>query len=108
MDRMIKDLEQFQHHLRVGHLNTVSVPKHQDEIVRVVVGADLDIFLVCETNIKANTPTHRFRIPGYKLLRVGAKGGVGAYFKEIYKPKKIDLRYGSIIKIEHLFLTFLY
>ena len=99
LEKMIMDLEPFKHQIKVGHLNTVSIPKHRDEIQWVVGRAGLDIFAASETNIKANTPAHRFNIPGYKLLRhdrIAPKGGVGIYFRDIFKPKRIDIRYAAL------------
>ena len=83
------------HHnqIRVAHLNTVSIPKHRDEIQRVMHETDLDILCTSETNIKSNTPPKRFNIPGYKFIKqnheYGPKGRIGIFFKETYKPKKI-------------------
>ena len=100
ISKMNADFDSNKHLVRFGHLNTASIPKHRDEIQRTVVGTDLDIFAASETNIKAGTPSHRFTIPGYKLIRHDrnhtTKGGVGLYFKNIYKPKKIDVRYGAL------------
>ena len=97
LEKIIRDLEPFTHQLRIGHLNTSSIPKHHEELQRVVVGADFDIFASVETNVKPNTPAHRVNIPGYKFIRQDRinrpKGGIGVFFKLIYKPKRIDIRY---------------
>ena len=60
------ELEQFKNFIRFGHLNAVSVPKHREEIYRVIRETLLDIFAVCETNIKPGTPSHLYQMPGYK------------------------------------------
>ena len=97
---MKSDFEPHKHHLRLAHLNASSIPKHKAELQRVILETDLDAIAICETNIKPGTPAKRFKIPGYKLLKHDrvhtTKGGVGVYFKDIYKPKKIDVRYNGL------------
>jgi hypothetical protein len=98
--KMNSEMGAHNNHLRVAHLNTVSIPKHRDEIQRVICETDLDILCTSETNIKTGTPAKRYNIPGYKLIKknreYGAKGGIGIYFKDIYKPKKIEIRYDGL------------
>ena len=100
INKMKEIFDLQKHSLRVAHLNTASIPKHLEEIVRLVLETDLDIFACCETNIKANTPAKRFNIPGYKLIKHNrdhtTKGGVGIFFKDLYKPKKIEVRYDAL------------
>ena len=94
------DFGPYKNHLRVAHLNTASIPKHRDEIQRVMLEADLDIFAASETNIKPGTPSHLYKVPGYKLIKQDrthtTKGGVGVYFKEVYKPKRITVRFEEL------------
>ena len=94
------ELEQFKNFIRFGHLNAVSVPKHREEIYRVIRETLLDIFAVCETNIKPGTPSHLYQMPGYKLIRAdrthSAKGGLGVYCKSEYNPKKIAIKYEKL------------
>ena len=88
------ELENYKHILKIGHLNTVSIPKHRDEINRLMGEIDFDIFGASETNIKPGTPANLFRIPGYKLIRadrtVTTKGGVGIYFKEDFFSQDVN------------------
>ena len=97
---MKETFELNKHSLRVAHLNTSSIPKHIEEIIRMTLETDLDIFACSETNIKNHTPAKRYNIPGYKLIKVNRnnvkKGGVGIFFKDIYKPKKINIRYEAL------------
>ena len=94
------DFKPYEHLLRFGHMNTVSIPKHRDEIYRLIRSLDFDIFAACETNIKPSTPSSLFKMPGYKFIRKDrthtTKGGVGIYFKDIYKPQKIEVNYGNL------------
>ena len=87
-----KELQQFIHNIKVAHLNAVSIPKHRDEISRVLSLTQFDVFGVSETSIKPGTPKNLYQIPGYKLIRADrthtTKGGVGIYFRDIYQPKK--------------------
>ena len=98
--KMKETFELHKNLLRVAHLNTSSTPKHIEEIIRMALETDLDIFACCETNIKNHTPAKRYSIPGYKLIKVNRnnerKGGVGIFFKDIYKPKKINIRYEAL------------
>lgn len=98
--KMLETFELHKNLLRIAHLNTASIPKHFDEIARLVIECGLDIFACSETNIKANTPAKRYNIPGYKLIKLNrdhtTKGGIGIYFKDAYKPKRIDVRYEAL------------
>ena len=100
ISKVVSDFERFEHYLRIGHLNTVSIPKHFDEIYRLIRLAGFDIFASSETNIKPSTPSHLFKMPGFTLIRNDrthtTKGGVGVYFKEEYKPKKIKINYNNL------------
>ena len=63
------NLRPFSDLLRIGHMNAVSVPLHRDQIARVLYKCKFDIFAVCESNIKYNTPKDLYNIKvgvGYK------------------------------------------
>ena len=95
-----KELRPFIHNIKVAHLNAVSIPKHRDEIARVLSLTQFDVFGVSETNIKPATPKNLYQIPGYKLIRADrthtTKGGVGIYFRDIYQPQKIQIQYDNL------------
>ena len=79
IEKMKETFELNKHSLRVAHLNTSSIPKHIEEIIRTTLETDLDIFACSETNIKNHTPAKRYNIPGYKLIKANRnnvkKGG---------------------------------
>ena len=95
-----KELLQYIHNIKVAHLNAVSIPKHRDEVSRVLSLTQFDVFGVSETSIKPGTPKNLYQIPGYKLIRADrthtTKGGVGIYFRDIYQPKKIQIQYDNL------------
>ena len=95
-----KEMQQYIHNIKIAHLNAVSIPKHRDEISRVLSLTAFDILGVSETNIKPGTPRNLFQLPGYKLIRADrthtTKGGVGVYFKDMYQPKKISIKYEKL------------
>ena len=49
-----QEFKKHPYNLRVGHLNTVSIPKHHEELQRIV--GMFDIFGASETFIKNGTP----------------------------------------------------
>ena len=57
----------------------------------------MDIVGISETNIKKNTPSELFTIEGYNLIKNNrdhkGRGGVGIYFKQHLKAKKINRLY---------------
>ena len=100
LQQITNDYAKFSNSLRVGHLNAVSVSKHRDEIYRIVHGADMDILLVSETNMKNDTPKNRINMPGYKLFRRDRlhadRGGVAIYIKTQISAKYIQLKYKEL------------
>ena len=69
LQQITNDYANVSNSIRVGHLNAVSVAKHRDEIYRIMHGADMDVVLVSESNMKKDTPKSRLHMPGYKLFR---------------------------------------
>ena len=91
------DLKPYGKSLKICHINAVSIPKHRDEIKRVVTETNMDIIAVSETNIKKSTPKQFYNLEGYKFFHVDrnhkSKGGVGIYIKEEFKVKKVQVKY---------------
>ena len=50
------EFKKYPHNLRIGHLNTISIPKHREELQRIV--PMFDIFGASETFIENGTPHH--------------------------------------------------
>ena len=94
-----KDFENYKNLIRISHLNAVSVPKHRDEIFKIVSETQMDIICVSETNIKKTTPPETYAMCGYNLFRYDrnytTKGGVGIYVKDTLKAKKIHVTYNK-------------
>ena len=88
-DKSIKD------NLTVFHINACSIPKHYDEIVRILKELDIDILGVSETFICEKTPKMFYEIPGYKFFHkdriMKSRGGTGLYIKEHFTCKEIKL-----------------
>lgn len=97
IDEMNKNLSPYSNFLKIGHMNSVSIPKHRDEIYRVV--KHLDIIAFSETNIKKNTPSYLFQFEGFKLFHVNREemnsGGVGLLVRNhlAINAKKIKVNY---------------
>ena len=100
ISKIKSQFEPYEHLLKFGHLNTVSIPKHKDELYRLISLLDFDFFAASETNIKPSTPSRLYKMPGYKFIHKDrthtTKGGVGIYFKDIYKPQKIEVNYDNL------------
>ena len=99
--RKIKeDFTEHDKSLKICHLNAVSIPKHRDEIYRIIRETDMDIIGVSETNIKRATPADRYRMEGYKLYKEDrnhtTKGGVGIYVRNELKAKRIKVNYSEL------------
>ena len=77
------------------HINAQSIPKHYDEIVRLLIETGVDFLLVSETFICESTPKTFYKIPGYKFFHkdrtMQARGGVGIYVKDTLPCKEIKL-----------------
>ena len=96
------NLKPYSDLLKIGHMNSVSLPLHRDEIARVLYKTKFDILGVCETNIKHNTPKDLYNIKGYKLFHVDRNhknsGGVGIFLNEelANKAKIINVNYKEV------------
>ena len=100
LQQITNDYANVSNSIRVGHLNAVSVAKHRDEIYRIMHGADMDVVLVSESNMKKDTPKSRLHMPGYKLFRRDRlhadRGGVAIYIKSCIAAKYIPLKYKEL------------
>ena len=85
----------FKNILTSFHINAQSIPKHYDEIVRLLFETGVDILAVSETFICEKTPKMFYEIPGYKFFHTDrtmkSRGGTGLYIKEGIDCKEIKL-----------------
>ena len=93
IEQLNTDLRNNQNWLRIVHVNARSIPGHIVELTRLVIDSGADIFGVCETFIKDDTPLHKCNIDGYKLFTENrshtTQGGVAFYIKDNIPVKKI-------------------
>ena len=85
-----KQLEKFPHDQKIGHLNTVSIPKHYDELKPII--NKFQIFASSETNIRANTPDSLYNFEGYNFFGSNRKKGtlgVGLYVNSQIEAKRV-------------------
>ena len=66
-DEVLKNIEPFNKFIKIGHANTVSIPKNRDDIELFLNRTGMDIFANSETNIHKNTPKTVFDIPNYRF-----------------------------------------
>ena len=89
------ELKKHPYNLKIGHLNTVSIPKLRDEISRLI--NLFQIFGVSETNFKNNTPECLINFEGFNFfgsnLNKGKGGGVRLYISDQIKAKKKKFNY---------------
>ena len=85
--------QNYNHLLKLGHVNARSVPKHLHEIERVI--RLFDVFGTCETFISGNTPKTSFEISGFNFFQscreMSCRGGVGLYVRSELPAKTIKL-----------------
>ena len=97
IDVINSNLQPFEKYIRIGHVNSVSLPKYRDEISRVAISTKMDILGASETYVKNHTPKDLYQIQGYKFFHLNRdrknSGGVGIFVKDIYKAKKIEVNY---------------
>ena len=78
-----RKLKYLQNNLTSFHINAQSIPKHYDEIVRILLETGVDILAVSETFICEKTPKMFYEIPGYKFFHkdrtMKSRGGTGIY-----------------------------
>ena len=95
-DEIIKKFEPYNNFIKMGHANTVSIPKNRDDIELFFNETGMDIFATSETNIHKNTPKSVFEIPNYRFYhkdRVGNRGGSGIYIKKEIPSRYIPISY---------------
>ena len=104
---MTKKLENQKHNLTAFHINAGSIPKHYDEIVRLVRKTGVDILCVSETFIWEKTPKMFYEIPGYSFIHkdrnMKCRGGTGIYIKNGISFKEIKLS-KNVIQPEMCFI----
>ena len=109
IEDMNRKLNIYKNYLYVSHMNSVSIPLHRDEILRIAIKTGMDIMGFSETNIKKNTPRDLFKFKGYKLFNNnrewGNNGGVGIMIKNEYakKAKQINVNFKQT-QPEHIFV----
>jgi exonuclease III len=88
-------LKNLKNNLTSFHINAQSIPKHYDEIVRILTETGVDILGVSETFVCEKTPKIFYEIPGYKFFHkdrtMKSRGGTGIYIKEGIDCKEIKL-----------------
>ena len=88
-------LKKYKNNLTSFHINACSIPKHYDEIARILIETDVDILGISETFICEKTPKMFYEIPGYKFFHkdrtMKSRGGTGLYIKEGITCKEIQL-----------------
>ena len=88
-------LKNFKNNLTSFHINACSIPKHYDEIVRLLIETGVDILGISETFICEKTPKMFYEIPGYKFFHKDrtsqSRGGTGLYIKEGINCREIKL-----------------
>ena len=90
-----KVLKKYKNNLTSIHINAQSIPKHYDEIVRLLVETGVDILAVSETFVCEKTPKMFYEVPGYKFFHTDrtmqSRGGAGIYVKDGIDCKEIKL-----------------
>ena len=88
-------LEKHKNNLTCFHINAGSIPKHYDEIVRLLNETNVDILGVSETFICEKTPKIFYEVPGYHFVHkdrnMKCRGGTGLYIKNGLSFKEIKL-----------------
>ena len=90
-----KKIKPFKNNLNCYHINAGSIPKHYDEIVRLLVELGIDILAISETFICEKTPKILYEIPGYTFVHTDrnmkCRGGTGLYIRNGIQFKEIKL-----------------
>ena len=95
-DEVLKKFDPYKQFIKIGHANTVSIPKNRDDIELFLNQTGMDLFATSETNIHKNTPKTVFDIPNYRFYhkdRIGNRGGSGIYIKKEIPSKYIPISY---------------
>ena len=92
---------------KIAHLNARSLPRHFDEVSRLVINTDFDIISLSESWLNKSISNNNIKIAGYKMFRrdraIRGGGGVCMYVKDSYKSKVININYNNSL-IEVLFV----
>jgi hypothetical protein len=89
------------------HLNITSLPKHYDEIIRIVDTVSFDIITLNETKLAPAVPLNYFSHPSFNLLRRDKTRREGGLVVLINKNLKIiDRNLGSYSKLNLEFIYF--
>ena len=95
MEVIKNKFKHFNNNLTSFHINAGSIPKHYDEIVRVLDETGFNILCVSETFVCEKTPKIFYEIPGYSFVHrdrnMKCRGGTGLYIKNRLNFKEIKL-----------------
>ena len=95
LEEIKKKIKSFTNNLNCFHINAGSIPKHYDEIVRLLIELGIDILAVSETFICQKTPKIFYEIPGYTFIHkdrnMSCRGGTGLYIRDGIQFKEIKL-----------------
>ena len=95
IEQINSDFKNHRNFLLVGHMNARSVPKHIQDMERILHETRFDVVGVSETFLKKHTPKDLCSIAGFKFFRndrtSAAGGGVGIFVREDLNPKVIKL-----------------
>ena len=95
LEEIKKKIKSFSNNLNCFHINAGSIPKHYDEIVRLLIELGIDILAVSETFICQKTPKIFYEIPGYTFIHkdrnMSCRGGTGLYIRDGIQFKEIKL-----------------
>ena len=95
-DEILEKFKPYNNFIKMGHANTVSIPKNRDDMELFLNRTGMDLFATSETNIHKNTPKSVFDIPNYRFYhkdRIGNRGGSGIYVKKEIPSKYIPISY---------------
>ena len=91
------NLNNYSKLIKIAHLNAVSLPKHRDEINRIINSTKLDIIGISETNVKKQTPMDVIKIPDYNFFHKNRdhkeRGGVGIYVRDNLPARYLHINY---------------
>ena len=94
IQQILRDLKNNNNWLRIGHLNSRSVPKHIHEIRRLFKDCGFDIVAVSETFIKEHTPEDMYTIENYKFYKLNrihsTQGGIGIFVRDTIPVKELE------------------
>ena len=87
--------------LKVGHVNSRSIPCHIDDLIMLCNNRNYDVLCVSETWLKNSVPATQFNIPGYYIFRqdrlYARSGGVAIYVRDSFHAEVIGTSPDSCI-----------